>query len=318
MTEKLMVPPERSIPSERAETRRRHLVQEIVAEARPAARVPARGRRSWLVPAGGIAAAAAAAVIAFVGVGGNGAETASAATVLREAAAVARQQSPPPQPGAGDYLYVRSVSGYLSVYPEQGWAVLVPRVREIWLGPDGGRLQERSSDPIFLSERDRERWIAAGRPDLAEPGSSTSLPAAEPLRLPGDADALYERLESEVAGHSEGVHEQMFTLVGDALRETSATPAQRAALYEVAARIPGVELLGDVTDPAGRPGVAVAMTNEADGMRQTLVFDPGTSALLAEEQRTLADNEFGYPENTVVGYATYHETALVDSKRERP
>jgi hypothetical protein len=38
----------------------------------------------------------------------------------------------------------------------------------------------------------------------------------------------------------------MFVEVGDALSEVlePATPAQRAALYEVAARIPGVELLG--------------------------------------------------------------------------
>jgi hypothetical protein len=60
------------------------------------------------------------------------------------------------------------------------------------------------------------------------------------------------------------------------------------------------------------------MKHEVDGILQTLVFDPKTSALLAEEQRALSDNDFGYEEGTVIGYATYHETAIVDSKRERP
>ena len=110
----------------------------------------------------------------------------------------------------------------------------------------------------------------------------------------------------------------MFTLVGDALRGARATPAQRAALYEIAARIPGVELVGPVTDPAGRRGVAVAMTNAADGVRHLLVFDQRTSVLLAEEQRALARNEFGYAEGTLLGHATYVTSAVVDSDRERP
>ena len=45
-------------------------------------------------------------------------------------------------------------------------------------------------------------------------------------------------------------------------------PALRKALWEVAARIPGIELVGDVTDHAGRAGVAV----ERNGTRY--VLDP--------------------------------------------
>jgi hypothetical protein len=191
-------------------------------------------------------------------------------------------------------------------------------VREIWQGPEGGRIRETSSEPIFLSPRDRDRWIAAGRPKLREPVTVTGLEPSPALQLPDDADALYERLEGQAAGHPEGVHEEMFVLVGDALRETAATPAQRAALYEVAAKIPGVQLLGEVTDPAGRRGIAVAMDHRVDGILETLVFDPETSMLLAEEQRTLADNEFDYPKDTVIGYATYHDVAIVGSKHERP
>jgi RNA polymerase sigma-70 factor (ECF subfamily) len=105
----------------------------------------------------------------------------------------------------------------------------------------------------------------------------------------------------------------MFTLVGDALRETNATPAQRAALYEVAARIPGVELIGHVRDPVGRPGIAVAHSGKTAGIRETLILDPETSVLLSEEQVTLDGNSFGYPAGTVIGHATYVTRGVVDS-----
>ena len=75
-----------------------------------------------------------------------------------------------------------------------------------------------------------------------------------------------------------------FVMVGDLLRERAAPPALRAALYKVAAGIKGVELVGSVTDRAGRRGVAVAITSTYTGarVRDVLVFDPVTSALLAE------------------------------------
>ena len=105
---------------------------------------------------------------------------------------------------------------------------------------------------------------------------------------------------------------EMFTLNGDSLRETAATPAQRAALYQVAARLPGIELVGAVHDDAGRPGTAVAMDDH--GIRSTLVFDPQTSALLQEEQVALPGNSYGYAAGERVGYATYLVQRIVDSK----
>jgi hypothetical protein len=320
MSSHLVVPPQRPLSRERLERRKRHLVSEI-AGARAAPAAP-RSRRPWLVTAAGAATAATAAAV-FLGTDSSGDGTASAATVLRQAAVATRAQPTPPRPGPGEYLYVKSESAYLSVFPEDMFAVLVPRVREMWVGPEGGRMRETSGEPKFLSERDRERWIAAGRPDLSEPVWGGAVEAPPALDLPSDPDALYARLEAQSEGHPEGVHEEMFTLLGDALRDTmlrymTATPAQRAALYEVAARIPGVELVGRVTDPTGRTGVAVAMSSTADGLRHMLVLNADTGELLSEEQRVLEENEFGYPAGTLIGYATYVTSAVVDSNRERP
>ena len=150
----------------------------------------------------------------------------------------------------------------------------------------------------------RGRWRRGSTP----PRLSTCL---------NDPDALWERLESDAEEGGSSRYDRMFTRVGDSLRETAATSAQRAALYEVAARIPGVELLGRVTDRSGRPGLAVARVDEANATRHTLIFDPETSQLLGEEQAVVAGNAFGYPAGTVVGYATYEPAAIVGSVDER-
>ena len=109
----------------------------------------------------------------------------------------------------------------------------------------------------------------------------------------------------------------MFTLVGDALRETDEPPAVRAALYEVAGRIPGVQLLGPVTDRSGRTGLAVAYDSSA-GIRSELIFDRSTSALLEERDVALEGNHFGYAPGTVTGFATYVSSGVVKRLGVRP
>jgi RNA polymerase sigma-70 factor (ECF subfamily) len=320
--------PEVSAPSPDAYVAARAaLLARMEAETRPR---PRRWIRS-LVPAGAAAGAIAAAAVLIGLPGVRGGETASAASVaLREAAEVASVQQPPSPLEADEFVYTKSVNAYLSTMAdtngESVYSVLLPRVREIWLASDGnGWLSERSGEPTFLSAGDREGWVAAGRPPLGNETTELRLqsddvpgtPNVSPT-LPEDPDALYRHIEERAAGYGNRLHEEMFTLVGDALRETSATPVQRAALYEVAARIPGVELVGSVTDRAGRDGTAVAMRDDVTGIRHTLIFDPETSALLEEEEVVLADNGFDYPEGTVIGYATYLESAVVDKMKKRP
>ena len=110
----------------------------------------------------------------------------------------------------------------------------------------------------------------------------------------------------------------MFTLVGDALRESDASPALRASLYEVAARIPGVELVGPATDRVGRHGVAVAYVDGKIHERHELIFDPRTATLLGEEYVELEGNSYGYSPGTVTGYATYVVSGVVSRLGARP
>jgi hypothetical protein len=273
-------------------------------------------RRRLLVPAVGFAAAGVIAALVGVGVQGDG--NAAAALALRHAGTIARHQAPPPTLKQGQFNYSKSVQAYLVIAGDRHpWVALGPKVRETWQGPTGGLLRETSGEPKFLSARDRENWIAAGRPEVNPPKSSAQLPAPRPLGLPTDPDALYAKLHDQSVGNSHGTEAEMLTLVGDALRETDASPALRASLYEVAARLPGVELVGPVVDRVGRPGLAVAYTDSYHE-RHELIFDPKTSVLLEEEYVVLDGNEFGYPAGTVTGYATYVSTGVVAGLGARP
>ncbi|MET8272667.1 CU044_5270 family protein [Streptomyces sp. NPDC005096] len=65
-------------------------------------------------------------------------------------------------------------------------------------------------------------------------------------------------------------------------------PAVRAAAYRVMADLPGVKVLGRVSDPLGREGVGVVFPGTARTSlgitEQRLVVDPSTGAMLSEQQ----------------------------------
>ena len=96
----------------------------------------------------------------------------------------------------------------------------------------------------------------------------------EPI-LRGDAGMVSKGPDPAATGGVDPTAE-LYTVVGDLLRESPASPALREALYDVAADIPGVVVKGNYTDTLGRTGTAV----ERDG--ETLVIDPSNGQLLAD------------------------------------
>jgi hypothetical protein len=69
----------------------------------------------------------------------------------------------------------------------------------------------------------------------------------------------------------------------NSLEDPSGGPDLRAALYEVVSGIPGVEVHDGVTDPAGRPAVALEISGIGDGGGPSaLYFDAATHQLMAE------------------------------------
>jgi hypothetical protein len=59
-------------------------------------------------------------------------------------------------------------------------------------------------------------------------------------------------------------------------------PAIRAALYQAAALIPGVKLMGSQVDQAGQTGLGVGFYGSGR-LSAELIFDQSTGALLAEQ-----------------------------------
>ncbi|MEW6583038.1 MAG: CU044_5270 family protein, partial [Actinomycetota bacterium] len=304
---------------------------------------PRRGhgrRRAVLVGAAACTVALAATATVRVAFPGDpGLERADAATVraLETGARAAEAQPPPPLLTPGRYLYThsRGLSMVTSVGNDgASTSYLVRSDRRSWIGGDGTlRLVGRSEPARFLAG-DPAVWRAEARRMRETPGPSEDRgPAAllsDIFRQAGARDAaLAARADDPEAAADllreaapryggQPTEEEMFTMVGDGLRESTFSPRARAALFRAAAYIPGVELVGRTTDPLGRDGLAVART--ADGTRKELVFDPRTSALLAERD-VLAEPVAwlpGVPPGTVTGHTVYVTSAIVDSDTAEP
>lgn len=274
---------------------------------RAASSRPAPGRRPRdLAPVGfaaALAAVAAGIVLALSLRGGAANPPSAAALVLQRAAQVAEASGGPRQLRPGEYWYVKSIwttPGVQLAEPTGRASDTIVDAestyeRQSWIGLDRpGRVESHVVGPItFLSAAARQQWIRAGRPREL-PGYHGSLPPnafIEPYRkllsLPTNVDALWQLLYRETGsrpgqGNAAWKRHEMFTEIGDLLREDPIPAKVRAALYRVAARIPGIQLLGLTHDGIGRPALAVALNDTLYGMRSELLFDPKTSRLLGE------------------------------------
>jgi hypothetical protein len=282
-----------------------------------------QSRRRTLLRVG--AAVALAALIVIVGAPWQTRElsTANAAALLNGLASIAAAQPAAPATAAG-YRYTKVESTNLNMMVVSGGdviAVMGPKTREMWIAADGsGRIRETAGEAIFLNERGRTAWLAIGSPQLNRAINQNFGPGGlsheDLARLPTDPVALGAVIRERASHTKVPIDDEMFVVIGDLLRQQEAPPAVRAALYKVAAGIPGVELIGDARDHSGRPGVAVAKTSSYTGLRHrnVLIFDPRTSALLGEEDVLLEPATWVDAQPPVlVGYSVYLDTRVVQS-----
>jgi hypothetical protein len=329
-------PPDPEAAAERARTR---LSAHMAAPA-----PPRRHRRWWLVAAPGALAAAAAIAIAVLLSLGSGVQEgrvvpppATAAQALEQAAhAAERQPAPEVFPRQDQFFYTRSQSTYLSCREggARGFCLLSTQRREAWLG-QGRRGQERTTvlGHRWPSAAERAKWVAAGRPRLAGLRDGTfglgaqrgyylgneRLSYAQMRDFDQDGAALFRRLRDGVSkGQGPSRYGEVFTQIGDALREQVAPPRLRAALYRALKHVPGVRYVASTRDRLGRPAVAVSRTE--DGTRRELLFDPATATMLAEREVVVRRSVRGFdaPAGTVIADAVYERRGVVDRIGERP
>jgi hypothetical protein len=322
-------------PSERSRKRAREALQtQMAAESRKE-----RSNHSFpvwrLLPTASVAAIFAAVALFMVSLllrGGQ--QTTAAAAVLRDAAHIASLR-PAHFLQSGEYAYTKSEGAYFDeVSSGSGtWGALVRITREIWVSSDGsGRIRQTSITPVFLAPGDRALWQAAGAHPLSElsngatydrqfgPGGLSApleidgFKRNELLGLANNPDALSAAIQAAAKRTENPLGYEMLTIIGDLLSESASPPQLRASLYKVAATIPGIRLVGTLTDRAGRKGTAVAASR--DIAQLDLIFDPATSALLAK-QETLVHKipDTTAPVGTVISYTLYLDSGI---RRSRP
>jgi hypothetical protein len=271
-------PPDDPAALERVRQRLRHEIDQELRRGRPA-------RWSRLLP---IAAALGLLAMLFVVVLVPSAREAAAVELRRFGRITSTQEELTAEPG--QFYLIRAEELRPESFGAVGVDVSFERITRLsistWVAPDGsGFRQERVVSSTFASEADRIAWIEAERPPLEidrryplPPDQSHIHDAA---RLPADPDRLLELLRSGAIVERPPGDDQVFIVIGELLAQGVAPPDVRAALFEVAARLEEVRLVGDVLDPLDRPGIAISLKGSTYDTR--LVVDPDSAQLLAIE-----------------------------------
>ncbi|WND35911.1 CU044_5270 family protein [Streptomyces sp. BB1-1-1] len=304
--------PEKDLPPGRHRLLKEHLMTEIRRDEETA-----RTPRRWLRPAFAAAAVATAAAVTVVllpsGDGDASAKAPSRATVaLLENIALAAEH----QDGYGavrddQFVYVDSKVSYAQT--EEGAKTRIPPLHrlESWHSVDGSRKG-------LMRETGRGEWTTDVDARPGEPGYEITTNYKHLSSLPTDPDAMYEWLRKTAPEYSgQETNQAMFVLVADLIRDAIVPPEQSAALYRAVARIPGVTIVENAVDAAGRKGVAITREDPDNPTRDEWIFDKETHRFLGE--RSVADEDYSdVEEGTVTSNTAVLRRAVVDEPGERP
>ena len=223
----------------------------------------------------------------------------TAAAVLNQAALTAARQPAVAVPGPGQYVYVETIEGQ-----RDGAGICVQTVR-VWTAPDGsGREVASAPTGAFCDGGIPSQTFAKGQ------GIVTADLPTDPARL-----------EQFIVRHFEGGGREdvaaTFDFAGTFL-QAGAPPQVRAALYRLIQGLPGIEALGPMTDRLGRHGIGVGFTQY--GVRDVLIFDPATSAVLEREGIAVDPAKIDMPPGQarfsageVINYTVYEASGVVNS-----
>ncbi|WP_030756302.1 CU044_5270 family protein [Streptomyces sp. NRRL F-5135] len=221
----------------------------------------------------------------------------------------------------GQYIYIASKTADTYVKTVDDKSTLVsekPYLRQTWMSADGteGWLIDPTSerpDGEPLSGPDEQG-------NALEPG--INHPTYDFLAgLTTDPDELLKLIYNETKGQGNSPDQQAFSTIGDLLGESYPPAELYAALFKAAAKIPGVIMVDDAVDAAGRHGVAVARVDSAGGSREEWIFDKKTHAFLGERvvQVKGASGDDGLIKPGTVTFVSAIVTrAIVDDMKQPP
>jgi hypothetical protein len=228
----------------------------------------------------------------------------SAVQLLAKIATVVSRQ-PMPLVRDGQFVYIKSEVAFINS-PAPSSHLPKPHERQIWYSASNlcrdGMLREHGHN-VVLNETLTPGVRCPDRGSLNDP-TYRFLQS-----LPTGPRALLKLIDAEERGHGSSPAQEAFTTVGDLLDESIAPPQVSAALYRAAALIPGVTVVLDATDAAGRHGVAVAFAY--GGQRSEWIFDRHTLQLLGQR-------EISVRTGSVVGVSAILARAFVSRPGQLP
>ena len=306
------LPAERDLPAARKQILKEHLMTELrqADPTRPRTRRPRRrrrpgGHRRTVLVAGAVLTAAAVAIATATAVGthasppapkaGQPAAPATAAQLLAKIAAAAARQ-PAPVVRDSDFTYIRSEVAYEVDSISNGHETSSMEKlhdRQIWLPVanvcatglliEQGERTPISPFPVVNGKVDRDPPKGTPMPNFTCPSEGHLGDTTYRLlqSIPTQPDALLAYLK---AGQK-WTNDDPPTEIGDMIRETIMPPALAAALYRLAATLPGATLVPHATNVAGRAGIGIMWTSKTARQvyKNEWIFDKTTLRFIGEK-----------------------------------
>jgi hypothetical protein len=229
-----------------------------------------------------------------------------------------------------------------------------------WLGDEGqGRHREILAGLDFWGKAEESRWKKAGSPlpppwnpeyrqvyksgyedalvanthvvDQMQKGYGDSFHFPDTSMLPTEAPALRQEAEANELDYTGFNHvggKEPKRLNGqetkeellNVLQEGIPSPPLQAAIFNALAELPGIAVIREVTDGAGRQGAAIVARVE-DGTEWQTIFDPETGEFLGSRGILVdpgARGLKGIPVGTTIDERDFLAVGVVDSTDEAP
>ena len=327
-------PAERDLPAARKQILKEHLMTELrqADPSRGRTRPGPSLRRKGAVAGAVLVAAAVAVTTAVVGTHTSApapnakpeAHAVTAAQLLARIATAAARQ-PAPVVRDSDFMYIRSEVAYtdytVSSTGQMTGTREKPHERQIWLPVanicatglliEHGERTPLSSFPVVNGKADRHPAGNEPRPNFTCPSQGHLGDATYRLMqsMPTQPRALLAYLK---AG-KKWTNDDPAVEIGDLIREAIVPPALAAALYRLAATLPGATIVPHATNAAGRAGIGILWTSTTakQAYRNEWIFDRTTLQFIGERSYDPATG-------TVTGESAILQQAFTAKAGQRP
>ncbi|NQX36443.1 CU044_5270 family protein [Herbiconiux sp. VKM Ac-2851] len=288
-----------------------HRTAEAEADSRPARRraLPVIGFS--LLGAGALTVVLVASNVLGLAGWRGGADSAAAGAL--ESAAVATIEASDPVVGLGQYLRITTnavysastgdgAGGFTSFLDGSRDELYVPYDRQgDWVWMRHAREPVQTFGPA--SEAFAAEMHALEEDELLRAPAGTFY-GGSPTEISGDYDALprnpnqlLNAIYAKTLTQGQSPDGAALVWIADVLRNGTVPAELRAALYQAAARIPGVTITDQQASLDGTTGIAIGRVEPSTNIRQDIIIDPDTGQFIGEREISLVANN-GLPAGT--------------------